>query len=400
MSQALPAAKRRNIFLFYILTAFCNLWFLASNWIYFWTKFMTFGQLGIIDGLAFGFSLLLDVPAGALADLLGKKRMVVIALTASSIGTFFIASAQSWQQIFIGWMITQFGFAFYSGSMEALTYDTLLDLGEEERYQAIISRNQIILLVVAATCTFFGGFLYVIHERIPQYLWFVGNLLALITSFFLIEPTFEKKTFSIANYFGQLSTGLKELLHPKLRRYFLFFFILLGTYYMFSWGFVKPAMATSFGFHAKEQSVIFALLTLLSAGAVGLVPKLRNKISDFVGILIITAILAIAFLYAALPVGYLGVISLFAIVMGGEMAYPWISTVINHSIPSQYRTTTLSTISLLSKIPYVLVAILAGAAVENGKLTQFDLGVGIILLLGMVVSIGMHYTAKLKAVHN
>ncbi len=355
---------------------------------------MTFGQLGLMDGIAFGFSLVLDVPAGALADILGKKKMVLIALTASSIGTLLIASTNNWQNIFIGWMITQFGFAFYSGSMEALVYDTLVELGEEDRYNKIISRDQIILLLVTAATTFVGGYLYVIHERIPQYLWSVGNFLALGTAFFLIEPKIDSVHFTFANYFGQLSTGLKELLHPKLRRYFLFFFILLGTYYIFSWGFIKPAMANSFGFHAKEQSILFAVLMLISAGAISLLPKLRNKISDFAGILILTAVVAAGFFFASLPIGYLGAFSIFAIIVGGEMAYPWISTVINHNIPSKYRATTLSTISLLSKIPYVLVAILAGAAVEGGKLSQFNMGVSVVLLIGMTISIGLHFWGK------
>src|SRR3990167_7726396 len=325
--------ENRNILVFYILSACMNFFFLASNWIYFWTKFMTYGQLGWIDALGFGFALFLEIPSGAIADLLGKKKTIQVGLIAGTIGAFMISGANNLTTIFIGWLMVQIAYAFYSGAGEALAYDTLVQLKRENEYDVVITKSKTIETYTTAFATFFGGFMYEFWFRLPLY----------------------------------------------------------------SWGFIRPAIATSFGFYAKEQSIIIGLLTLISAFAIRLVPKLREKISDMGGLVILSLMMAIGFFAAAFPIGYWGVFVLLTIAIAGKLADPWISVVINREIPSKYRATTLSTAAFITRLPYVLIAVVAGSSIQAGKLSIFNLWVAGAILLGIFLSFFLYKLRKVKA---
>jgi len=58
--------------------------------------------------------------------------------------------------------------------------------------------------------------------------------------------------------------------------------------------------------------------------------------------------------------------------------------VLNERIPSETRATTLSTVALLSRIPYVLTALIAGVMVEAGTFAWFNLAVA--LVIGIIVA--------------
>lgn len=341
---------------------------------------MTYGQLGWVDALGFGFGLLLEVPSGAVADLFGKKKTIIFGMMAGAIGVAIITFSGNLTGIFIGWLITQFAYAFYSGAGEALAYDSLIDLKDEENFDKVITRSNEIESWTAAIATFIGGFLYIVDFRLPHIFWGLGFAIGAVVAFFLIEPRVDTAKFSFKKYFDQLFLGIKELAQTGLRRYIGFFFVLVGIYFMYSWGFVRPAMATAFGFFSKEQAIILPLLTIFGAIIVRSVPYLKSKLSDTTGLVILSLLMAFGFIFASFPVGYFGLISMIAIAIAGRLASPWISILVNKRIESRNRATTLSTVALMTKIPYVLVAITAGKMIENGQLGTFNLSIGIVIL--------------------
>lgn len=350
---------------------------------------MTYGQLGWVDALGFGFALLLEVPSGAVADLFGKKRTIMFGFMAGTIGIAIVTFSGTLSGIFIGWLITQICYAFYSGAAEALTYDTLVDLKKEAEFDKVIVKSSAIESYAGAITTFIGGLIFTISFRLPHILWGSGFLLGAIFSTLLIEPKTDTKRFSFKEYFKQIGSGVKELTNTGLRNYIGFFFVLVGVYFMYSWGLVRPATATSFGFFSEAQGVILPVLTILGAIVVRSVPYLKRKLSDVSGLLILSVFMAVGFILAYFPIGYWGLISMILVALAGKLASPWISIVVNAQIESKYRATTLSTVALMTKIPYVLVAVTAGKMVENKQLGTFNLAVGITVLVVALISWGI-----------
>lgn len=386
MFRSTDTQMERNVKLYYWMTISTNLWFGASSWLYVWRRFMSFGQLGWVDGVGFGFSLLLDIPTGALADIFGKRITLILSNICAGIGITIIAFANSLPAIFIGNMILQLGWAMFSGASDAITYDSLLLEKKDHLFPSVLSKANQYMSYAASVGYFFGGLLYTIHWRLPHIVWAASYIPALIFSFLLTEPHVKTNHFSVKEYVKKIKLGIQELLLPQLRKYILLIFVLLGIYFLYTWGFVRPAIATYFGFYSKEQSIILPILTLSCAFLIQYLPAVRKRISNFKGLTILALIMAFGFFLSSFPIGYWGIIPMFLIAFAGKFASPWVSIIVNKEISSEYRATTLSTISLLSKIPYVLVAVLIGQAAEKNMLAQFNMGVAGMILFVLIIS--------------
>jgi MFS family permease len=378
--KKLPAWNIRNIRIYYALGLLTNLWFIAGNWIFFWIRFMTFGQLGIMDATAFAFGLAMEIPSGAISDLIGKRKTIIWSMGLSLVGTMMMALATDIIHIWVGFFVGQLGWAFYSGAAEALAYDSLVDTGQEKEYENVASAYGTITSISIVFATLVGGLLYTWWFRSTHLFWSLGYLVAFLLSFKLIEPKIDTIKFSFSNYFKQLASGTRQLFKPKLLPFILVILSLMGAGYLYEWGLVKPTMAKEFGFMDKEQAVIFAVMSTIGALAISLMPRIRKVISDKAGLYLLTLIMGIGFVLAFFNLGWWGLLPLFLIGVTGSLSTPWISTVVNDEIDSKYRTTTLSTVALLTKIPYVLLAIIAGSMAENGTFNVFNLGVGVVVI--------------------
>ena len=128
-----------------------------------------------------------------------------------------------------------------------------------------------------------------------------------------------------------------------------------------------------------------------AGGTLLFVPMMRRWLSDMRGLVLLAMLLAGCYLLASLnPPMLLGAIILIVIRSAGGVSSAWASIVVNREIPSEYRSTTLSTVALISKIPYIVTAIIAGGLAENGQFNLFYLGVIGFLLL-MVISVTIAY---------
>ena len=93
--------------------------------------------VGVAEGVFHIVSMLFEVPSGMLADILGRKRTLIAAglvnaAMAASRGLFGVCAAMALEAL---------SFNLASGTLEALTYDTLAENGQEARYIRQTSRQ-------------------------------------------------------------------------------------------------------------------------------------------------------------------------------------------------------------------------------------------------------------------
>lgn len=376
--------KIKNIKQYYILTFLTNLLFGESSWLFFWALFLSYDKIGTIDALGFGFGLMLEIPTGAIADLIGKKKTIISSFIFTSIGIFTMASASGFSSMLIGLLLFQAGFALYSGTSEALAYDSLLEQGREDDYEAVISLTNIIMILSLVMATFIGGrFLFGINVRFPYIFWGVAQVIAIFVALTLKEPKVETIKFSFTNYISQLGIGVRSLFHPSLRKYIVSIFIVLGTFFIFDWGLLKPVMAVSFGMDAKMLAIVSPALYLVSAFAIYKLHFFRKFFGDGTGIIFLTLLIGIGLFLTAFDIGLWGIIPMLLISVAGNLGTPWLSIIINKKVNSKYRATVLSTVALITKIPYVLFSYALGISMDGGVLRDFAL----VVSLGVFASV-------------
>lgn len=392
--RVFPLSEIPNIGRFYLLTTLNNLWFLAGNWIFYWLRYMTYGELGVMDALCFLFGLIMEVPSGAIADMIGKRKTIIAGMVLASTGFLTMGLANSIVPLWIGFLLAQAGWAFYSGAAEALAYDSLVDVGKQEQFDKLISANSGLSTITTIVATLLGGLMYVLHFRSTHLGMGVGYLLAGLVATGLTEPKNDTEKFKLADWWNTLIDGSRQLLLPSLRPFVIVIVALMGTEYMYEWGLLRPAIATSFGFMDKAQAIIFAGLGILSAILMRALPTIRKVVSDKVGLYLLTIMMGVGFLVAAMPLKYFGIFPMLLIAVAGYLVYPWISVVVNNEIDPKHRATALSTVALLTKTPYVVLAILAGKMIENGNLAKFNIGVGVTIISAMIINILIQMRAE------
>ncbi|KKU87434.1 MAG: hypothetical protein UY18_C0035G0010, partial [Microgenomates group bacterium GW2011_GWF2_47_9] len=162
-------------------------------------------------------------------------------------------------------------------------------------------------------------------------------------------------------------------------------FLLMGANYIYDWGLLQPAIATSFGYFDRGQAVAFTIFGILGALIIRALPKLRARISDKRGLYLLTILMGLGFALAAFPLGYWGIIAMLIM----------ISVVVNKEIAANHRATALSTVALITKIPYVVVAIIAGKMIDRGDLWLFNAVVSGAIIFSIIVSIALTRSRKL-----
>lgn len=355
---------------------------------------MNYGQLGVMDATCFLFGLIMEVPSGAIADIIGKKRTIIYGMFMASLGFFLMGIANGLAPLWIGFLLAQAGWAFYSGASEALAYDTLVDKKKANQFERVISTSGSLATVTTVLAIMLGGVMYTYHYRSTHLAMAASLFVAWIVSLGLEEPHTDSYKFELSKWWNTLKDGTKQLLIPTIRPFLIVILLLMGVQYMYDWGLIKPAMATSFGYLDKGQAIIFSIFGILNAFLVLALPFFRKKVSDKKGLYLLTLLMGVGFTLASFPLGYWGVIAMLIISVAGHLVYPWISIVVNRSIEAKHRATSLSAVALITKIPYVFIAIIAGNMIDAGKLWLFNLIIGFTIMFAITLNATILFKRK------
>lgn len=376
---------KNNITIAYILTFAKNTWFWLGIWIFYYLRFTNYAGIGLIETVLIVTTTLTEIPTGAVADLFGKTKTLIIAFLLESIGAFMMAFAPNYNIILWSVFVMCVGGAFYSGTLDALVFDSLKQEGNESKFDKVVSNMSSISLLAPAVCSIIGGFVYGFDPRLPFILNAVGYVIGLVASFFLVEPDIDTIKFSFVNYLSQTKAGLFELFSKIDVRRQTIVLLAFGFIAVISSEMVDSFLSFEFGFSDKQMGVLWSVIFIFSAIASQSTSFIKKTFGIDKSIVIVGFVTAFTYLlspYAGLILGGLTLI-LRSSLQGifGNLS----SIAINHNTDSKYRSTTLSTFNMIKNVPYVLTAYFIGGISDSvsAKTVSFYLGLALIFLLGI-----------------
>lgn len=375
----------KNVTKLYLLTAVTNLWFVTGSWLYFYRLYMSDRQIGILDGLVFGIGLIAEIPSGALADLLGRKRQMQLGLLLMSAGWLVQGFAQAYWYILVGMIMLTVGMALVSGSDDALVYDSLDAEGKSSRWDKVIARKFQIMHIVTIASYLIGGILYVMQFRLPFILAGVGTFIGLVIASTFKEVHTKTEDLSIAGYVRQNIDGMHYLFRRHMWLYAFMALVVLGIGYAFDVGIVKPLLLDLFGYKANAQAIINTLAGIAAAAVLTQLRPLRRLFGEKKGLVLLALLMGGGFLLTSLPVGKVGLAAFLLIFIVNSLVEPWLNDVVQREVPASHRATALSTLSLLQKLPYVALAPLAGAFSTSRELSKYFLGIALCIFAAVAV---------------
>lgn len=377
----------RNIFLYYLLTIFSSSWFIAGNWLFYVYNFISPKNMGVLESLSFTIGLILEVPSGAIADLIGKRKSVVFGFITQTIGlTMFVFAPFSIWFLYVGNILTIAGFAFISGALEALVYDTLVENKLEDKYDYIQGKNETIGFIVFVISSFAGGLMYSYNPVLPWIINAIFFSLASICAILMVEPKIDTEVFTLNSFLKQTKSGLKTLVSIDLRRYILLFVAMSSFYYMWTTGIIRIQSGKEFGFDGETQSYLLGSITFISTIFVYNYNKIKKHISDYFGLNLLTFIAVLGWTLSIVGFGnnFLGFLAFAFLSVSGSLFKMWRSSIVNNNVESKYRATTISTMQFLVQLPYIFVAIIYGYLADINMTKAYYAFAVIILILSLM----------------
>jgi MFS family permease len=126
---------------------------------------ITLEQFGLLNAAWAAAIVLLEVPSGALADLIGRKRLLVAAgglMVVEMLALCLVPVPSAWvfPALLLNRIVSGVAEAFASGADEALAYDSLVAAGRAEEWPRVLERLMQVGAFVTMTAMVTGSLLY------------------------------------------------------------------------------------------------------------------------------------------------------------------------------------------------------------------------------------------------
>ena len=349
--------------------------------LFFESRGLTLPEIFLLQAWFAAVVLVMEAPSGYLADLLGRKRVIVA-------GTFFIGVGQSILLFAEGfWQLALFesclglGLSLVSGSDLALLYDTELSLHEDahrkrKAVRRLFTTQNISEALAAVTCSV----LLLWSMEAAVYAQVAGGWVAFLLTFGLVEPPVTR--LARDSHLQNIRTVLRHLLlnGPVLRLTFLALSVWALTTMFAIWLLQKHWQQLGIGI--IHFGYLWGVLTFISAVAGRYALSLEDRLGS-------TAMLLIVGIGPVL--GYIGLGALGAV--GGVLVsvvffacrgfgHVVMSDALNKRVSSEFRATANSFANLGFRAAFALTApLVAGALGLWGMETTFLLLAGMSLLI-------------------
>jgi MFS family permease len=310
---------------------------------------------------------ILEIPSGYFADVLGRKISLVIGAICGFAGFLTYSVSFGILGFLIAEIILGVGQSMISGADSAMLYDSLFELKKEDKYIKYEGRMTSIGNIAEATAAFVAFLPALISIRGPYVAQTFIAFLAIPAALMLIEPKRHKRI---------IKAGLKDILRiinesiikrPELRKNILFSAITGTATLTMAW-FAQDFFG-EINLDLKLYSPIWAILNL-SVGIVAMVAyRIEEKLKPTLSIIIIATLIPSGYLTLSFTHSYIGlfVILIFYLVRG--YATPVLKDYIHRITSSEIRATVLSIRNFAIRLIFAITAPFLGWVTDSYSFT-------------------------------
>lgn len=386
---------KNNIRLAYILSFVSELYFPISIWLFYYLRYLDFSQVGILTAVKLLSSVLFEVPTGVFADKVGRKKAIIISFFLYGLVMFGFAGVSVFWMFIILDIFKALSSAFYSGSMEALVYDSLKEEGEEERYDKVVSNMESIAWVGLFVSSVLGGFLYYFWFRSPYIIQGSLYIMSGIIALQLVEPKIDTKKYSWKEVWNGNFAGISELFANVKIAQMTVVFVILGAGYFVASELMGISQAREYGIDSRGTGILFGVGYIVSAMFSQFYPRLRKLLGGRKLLYIVAGILIGSFLLARWVGIIVGSILIVSRISSSTTFRNTRSSVINKLIGSKSRATSISTLVLLSQLPMALMAYFLGDYIDNNSPNMLAWLVGWVMV-GALILQWLYFRTRIK----
>lgn len=358
----------------------------SAIWVlYLGFKGMTLAQIGLLEGIFHITGFISEIPTGALADLFGRKKIIIIGRITSLISAIIMLFSNSFMGFAIGFILSAWGYNLNSGSEEALIYDTLKKLDREEEFLKVNGKINLIIEVSQGLAVFIGGILSQIDFSISYITAVVIGSISLVLSTRFIEVDVIRKENQSISIINHLKQSIDIVKNNKRLLNILIFFPLIYTFSAIVY-FYGQQLFNDMEYSRISISIIFLFNGIFSSLGAILSSKIYKKYKSL-GWIMISISISVFTIFMGIGKGNLSIVFFLGIGFLTSILQPISSNLINSMVESNQRATIISVESMFYSIMMIILFPICGLIGDRVYLELSFIMVGIVGVLICITEI-------------
>lgn len=368
---------------------------ITSFWILFFIQNgLSLLQIGLLESIFHGTSLLCEIPSGMLADRFSYKTNLYLARLASIVSSILILFGQGSFWIYaIAMMVNALSYNFDSGTSTAFLYDSAVEAGQKDRYLQISSFLSGVAEVTRTLGTVVAGFF--IHGALAwtYLIAIVLSLLSILLIFLMKEPESKSGERNHLTIKRILVVVKQEWQEKPVLFYWMFTYQLVGTIMCMFYFYYQQKISDLASWQVSLIMLIGSGFNLIAVYLASQIGKKWNSNQVFPVLVALTGV-ALFLVGVRTPFAYLSVYlltnALYAVYQ------PIYYNELQAYLPSSVRATMLSINSMMFSLSMIVIFPLTGWLIDTCGFVAVFLVLGLITLLSFpLLLIGLGKMGKI-----
>lgn len=323
---------------------------------------MSLFQIGLLESIYHIFSLTFEMPTGMIADRFGRKFSRVLGRIATFSACILMIASDNFFMFTVAFLFTALGNNLESGAGDALLYDSLIEVDEENQYMKIKGRQEFFFQSAKLGSLVLGGFVATRSYELAYGITALIHFVSILQSLSFTEPSLTKEIQVHGHMADHLMESLKAIWDNRhVFRFMLFmesFGLFFTTLYFYMQNYLKSGSYTE-----GHIGLFLAAVSLLSL----LFSMLAHRIEPLIGQKRLIQLASFAIFICLLGTAFSSVPALFFLGMAAidGLLFVTFSGYVNQLIPSAHRATLLSFQSMLFSLMMIIVFPIIGWTTEH-----------------------------------
>lgn len=342
-----------------------SLVFSIPIWIVYYQGRVSPAQISFLVGFQYLVQMVCELPTGAIADLIGRKKTVILGFLMNAVGMVLILISRDFGTLALAVAALGLGDALLSGSVEALIYDSHKQDGTTDRFQSVQATNSFWFQIGLAAAAATGAFLFSLWQGLPYVFNVVVLIIAALLSFRFIEPTVSTIRFSFRNYIAQMRLGLIEAFKTKQAAAMSLFYIAVAGITWTNNLYFFDYILVELGLNSFERGWSAAGIRILNITVLKALLSNPHIFTRSRSVMFFPLVMSICFLPGIFLAGWWAIPLVGGAVMAGTARWVILTRYTNEYFDSKYRATAISVLSMFVGFFYITITMASGPVVAS-----------------------------------
>lgn len=341
---------------------------------------LSMAQIMMIQSFSSIVWIMMEVPSGYFADLVGRKKSLLLNAIFAILSTLILGFGHSFYHFLAAAFFWALAGVFVSGADSAFVYDTLKALGKEKMYKKVWGNVAFYYYIGSSIASVIGGLLGGINFRYPFFAMIAVYLLLIPLTLSLYEPN-RPKVVSGKNRFSDLL----KIIHGSVFRnkkigLLIVYSALIASAISISYWLYQPYLKLT-GLNIVYFGLVFAAFNLVKAMSAKYSHAVEEKLGRNISLVMLFIFTGACYILmgSAIFVWSFTFVFLFQFVSGFSSVV--ISDYIHGETDSGIRATVMSVHSLTGNIFSAIMAPIIGKLVDIYTMPQALTYIGAVVII-------------------